>query len=92
MPVSSLPLALPLFSASVQILHDMFGLWVRTEEDLMDPQNPYRLRNTGQGLNRVQQAPRIGKAMHNILAHCQRKVGNTPTHVCSSAVPRSRLL
>jgi len=62
-----------------EIIHDFFRLWVHTEEDLFDANNPYRLRNTGQGLNRVQSAPRVGKAMHNILHHCQSKVSQHRT-------------
>lgn len=36
------------------ILHDFFKLWCLAEEDLLDTANPYSLRDTGQGLNRVQ--------------------------------------
>eukprot|EP00696_Hemimastix_kukwesjijk_P005982 gnl/Hemi2/17590_TR5802_c0_g1_i2.p1 gnl/Hemi2/17590_TR5802_c0_g1~~gnl/Hemi2/17590_TR5802_c0_g1_i2.p1 ORF type:complete len:358 (+),score=119.75 gnl/Hemi2/17590_TR5802_c0_g1_i2:1416-2489(+) len=57
------------------ILHDMFKLWYLSEQDLLDPQNPYRLRDTGQGLNRVQAAPRVSRVMHNILYQAQQKVG-----------------
>eukprot|EP00027_Filamoeba_sp_ATCC50430_P012570 CAMPEP_0168571086 /NCGR_PEP_ID=MMETSP0413-20121227/17124_1 /TAXON_ID=136452 /ORGANISM="Filamoeba nolandi, Strain NC-AS-23-1" /LENGTH=532 /DNA_ID=CAMNT_0008603867 /DNA_START=66 /DNA_END=1664 /DNA_ORIENTATION=+ len=58
-----------------EISLDMFKLWHLAEEDLLDSQNPYHLTNTGQGLNRVQPAPRVSKAMHQILATTQRKVG-----------------
>lgn len=37
-----------------EILHDMFKLWTFAEDDLLDETNYYRLRDTGQGLNRVQ--------------------------------------
>jgi hypothetical protein len=37
-----------------EIAHEMFKLWYLAEEDLLDEANSYRLRNTGQGLNRVQ--------------------------------------
>lgn len=37
-----------------EVLHDMFKLWCFAEEDLLDENNWYRLRDTGQGLNRVQ--------------------------------------
>ena len=75
------------------ILHDFFELWVKSEQDLMDPQSPYRLRNTGQGLNRQQAAPRVGKAIHNILYHCQKKlgrwVGSSVVHLGDHNVPNS---
>ena len=37
-----------------EVLHDMFKLWTFAEDDLLDESNWYRLRDTGQGLNRVQ--------------------------------------
>lgn len=37
-----------------EVLHDMFKLWCFAEGDLLDENNWYRLRDTGQGLNRVQ--------------------------------------
>jgi len=58
------------------IAQDMFKLWSLAEQDLLGESNPYRLRNTGQGLNRMQSAPRIGRAMSDILGHCQHKVGS----------------
>ncbi|KAL6070722.1 B box-type domain-containing protein [Balamuthia mandrillaris] len=59
-----------------EITHDMFKLWYLAESDLLDEQSPYRLRDTGQGLNRVQRAPRISKTMHTILHQTQCKLGN----------------
>jgi len=59
-----------------EIQNDMFKLWCLAEEDLLHCNNYYSLRDTGQGLNRVQSAPTIGKAMHEILHRAQRKVGS----------------
>lgn len=38
-----------------EIMHDMFRLWCLAEGDLLHDKLGYRLVNTGQGLNRVQQ-------------------------------------
>ena len=50
-----------------EITHDMFRLWYLAETDLLSVATPYALRNTGQGLQRVQQSPRTYKAMQEIL-------------------------
>ena len=36
---------------------------------------PYELRNTGQGLQRVKQSPRVYRAMHEILARTKHQLG-----------------
>lgn len=54
----------------------MFRLWMLAESDLLRENNTYRLTNTGQGLNRVQQAQAVGKAMHGILGRCQQQIGD----------------
>lgn len=59
-----------------EILHDMFRLWSLTEQDLLSEVVPYRLRDTGQGLNRVQAAPKTLRMMHTILQRAQRSVGS----------------
>ncbi|XP_006456764.1 hypothetical protein AGABI2DRAFT_211866 [Agaricus bisporus var. bisporus H97] len=58
-----------------EILHDMFHLWSLAEQDLLSENVPYRLRDTGQGLNRVQAAPKTSRMMHNILHKAQTSVG-----------------
>lgn len=60
-----------------EIVHDMFRLWSLAEGDLLDPDSPYKLRNTGQGINRLQPAPRTSKAMHGILYAVQQRLGHT---------------
>jgi hypothetical protein len=49
------------------ILHDMFRLWSLSEQDLLDPGLHYALRNTGQGLQRMQSCPKISAAMSKIV-------------------------
>ncbi|KNZ76028.1 UPF0652 protein [Termitomyces sp. J132] len=58
-----------------EILHDMFHLWSLAEQDLLAENVPYRLRDTGQGLNRVQASPKTSRMMHNILYKAQKSVG-----------------
>ncbi|GJE84529.1 hypothetical protein PsYK624_006050 [Phanerochaete sordida] len=59
-----------------EILHDMFHLWYLAESDLLSENVPYRLRDTGQGLNRVQAAPKTSRMMHAILNRAQRSIGS----------------
>ncbi|KIP08323.1 hypothetical protein PHLGIDRAFT_35011 [Phlebiopsis gigantea 11061_1 CR5-6] len=59
-----------------EILHDMFHLWYLAESDLLSKNVPYRLRDTGQGLNRVQAAPKTSRMMHVILNRAQRSIGS----------------
>lgn len=81
----------PRFAQWREILHEFFKLWTLCEDDMLNPDNPYRLRNTGQGLNRVQSAPLVGRAMGNILARVHRRVGNwigsSVVHLGDSNVP-----
>lgn len=66
-----------------EITHEMYKLWYLSEKDLLSKTNTYHLRNTGQGLNRVQAAPNVSRAMYEILNRVQRRVG---TWVGSSVV------
>jgi len=59
-----------------EIMHNMFKLWYLAEEDLTDASSYYRLRNTGQGLQRMQSASRIGRAMSGIVGKVQREIGS----------------
>eukprot|EP00195_Chlamydomonas_chlamydogama_P017300 CAMPEP_0202908130 /NCGR_PEP_ID=MMETSP1392-20130828/44986_1 /ASSEMBLY_ACC=CAM_ASM_000868 /TAXON_ID=225041 /ORGANISM="Chlamydomonas chlamydogama, Strain SAG 11-48b" /LENGTH=653 /DNA_ID=CAMNT_0049597303 /DNA_START=132 /DNA_END=2093 /DNA_ORIENTATION=+ len=59
-----------------EISTDMFRLWYLAEQDMLRDSNGYRLVDTGQGLNRVQSAPSVSKAMHQILARCQARIGS----------------
>ncbi|KAJ6616236.1 hypothetical protein B0H10DRAFT_1406666 [Mycena sp. CBHHK59/15] len=78
-----------------EILHDMFHLWSLAEQDLLSENVPYRLRDTGQGLNRVQAAPKTSRMMHQILNKAQRSVGtwigSSVIHLGDHNVPNSLL-
>lgn len=58
-----------------EIVHEMFMLWSLADDDLISA-SPYRLTNTGQGLQRIQACRGIGVAMHKILNRAQKKSGN----------------
>lgn len=78
-----------------EILHDMFHLWSLAEQDLLSDKVPYRLRDTGQGLNRVQGAPKTSRMMHLILNKAQRSVGtwigSSVIHMGDHNVPNALL-
>ena len=58
-----------------EIQHEMYKLWVMTDKDLLNESNRYRLYNTGQGLQRVQAAPCVGRTMSSILGKVQSQMG-----------------
>ena len=76
-----------------EVSNDMFKLWTLAETDLLHESNRYQLTNTGQGLNRVQHAPRVGRAMHQLLHRCQQKlgswVGSSVVHLGDHNVPNA---
>ncbi|RUS32671.1 hypothetical protein BC938DRAFT_474636 [Jimgerdemannia flammicorona] len=76
-----------------EILHEMFMLWSLADRDLLETSNLYRLRDTGQGLNRVQACPSVGREMHRILHRAQQKakywVGSSVIHLGDRNVPNA---
>lgn len=62
----------------------MFRLWHLAETDLLSTTAPYRLRDTGQGLNRVQHAPKTSREMHAILGRAQRDIGSWVGSRCAT--------
>ncbi|KAF9579841.1 hypothetical protein BGW38_003733, partial [Lunasporangiospora selenospora] len=74
-----------------EIAHEMFYLWMLADDDMLN--NDYRLRDTGQGLQRLQSCPSISKAMHTILHKAQQKagywVGSSVIHLGDSNVPNA---
>ena len=77
-----------------EVTHDMFRLWYLAEDDLLREGNWYRLADTGQGLNRVQQAPGVSRAIHALLRRCQERlgswVGSSVVHLGDHNVPNAR--
>lgn len=76
-----------------EISTEMFRLWYLAEGDLLSQTGRYRLCDTGQGLNRVQAAPRVGRAMSEILSRCMAKVGSwvgsSVVHLGDTNVPNA---
>ncbi|ETP50670.1 hypothetical protein F442_04067 [Phytophthora nicotianae P10297] len=76
-----------------EIAHDMFRLWCLTDEDLLADGTRYALTDTGQGLHRIQPAPRVSRAMHVILHSTQRNldswVGSSVIHLGDKNVPNA---
>jgi len=67
-------------------------LWFFAEEDLLNAAMPPEYKNTGQGFHRVQPAPKVGRAMHAILAKVQSTmewVGSSTVHLGDHNVPNA---
>lgn len=71
----------------------MFHLWSLAEQDLLSETISYRLRDTGQGLNRVQAAHKTSRMMHAILNRTQKSlggwVGSSVIHMGDHNVPNA---
>jgi hypothetical protein len=76
-----------------EVMKEMLSLWHAAEADLLDPSNPYVRAETGQGLQRVQKAPRVYKLMTEVLKRVQRKlggwVGSSTIHLGDENVPNA---
>ncbi|KAL0059646.1 hypothetical protein AAF712_013611 [Marasmius tenuissimus] len=84
-----------LHSPDLYSVADMFHLWSLAEEDLLSDSISYRLRDTGQGLNRVQASPKTSRMMHSILHRAQKSVGtwigSSVIHMGDHNVPNALL-
>jgi hypothetical protein len=58
-----------------KVMRNMHRLWVCADDDLLSTATTYHLFNTGQGLNRVQSCPRVGKVMRSLLSSTQQEAG-----------------
>ena len=76
-----------------EVASDMFKLWYCADADMLSDRNRYRLQNTGQGMQRVQSAGRVGRAMSAIIGRCQRRlgswVGSSVVHLGDHNVPNA---
>eukprot|EP00586_Coscinodiscus_wailesii_P015912 CAMPEP_0172507102 /NCGR_PEP_ID=MMETSP1066-20121228/201239_1 /TAXON_ID=671091 /ORGANISM="Coscinodiscus wailesii, Strain CCMP2513" /LENGTH=595 /DNA_ID=CAMNT_0013284495 /DNA_START=64 /DNA_END=1851 /DNA_ORIENTATION=+ len=59
-----------------EVQKNMHKLWVCADDDLLSTTHGYHLWNTGQGLNRVQSCPRVGKVMRGLLSATQQAAGS----------------
>ncbi len=76
-----------------EVANDMFKLWYMADADMLSDRNRYRLQNTGQGMQRVQSAGNVGRAMSAIIGRCQRRlgswVGSSVVHLGDHNVPNA---
>ncbi|OMH83159.1 UPF0652 protein [Zancudomyces culisetae] len=76
-----------------EILHEFYMLWHFSDSDMLSKRNQYRLRDTGQGLNRVQECPLVSRAVHSILHKIQKRsrrwVGSSVIHLGDRNVPNA---
>ena len=59
-----------------EVQKNMHCLWVCADSDLLSINTSYQLLNTGQGLNRVQQCPKVGQVMRYLLGTTQKAAGS----------------
>lgn len=75
------------------IMNDMFMLWSLADQDLLSNRGRYRLTDTGQGLNRVQNCPAVGRAMQSVIAQAQKRakswIGSSVVHLGDHTVPNA---
>lgn len=76
------------------IMENMYELYTLVDADLLSRTIRYRLMDTGQGLNRVQQCPAISRKMHVLLAQAQKVcghhwVGSSAIHLGDHNVPNA---
>ncbi|EPY31617.1 hypothetical protein AGDE_08962 [Angomonas deanei] len=71
----------------------MFALWTIAEEDMLNPNEKYELRSTGQGLQRVQRAPKLFAAVSKVLEVTKQElgewVGSERIHLGDDQVPNA---
>jgi len=76
-----------------EILSRLSLMWSLVEADMLDGVG-YRLRDTGQGMHRVQSAPQVARFMHSMLGRLQSQVkggwvGSAAVHLGDNDVPNA---
>ncbi|KAH9601491.1 Protein of unknown function DUF2009 [Trypanosoma melophagium] len=75
------------------ICRRMFSLWTIAEEDMLNPNEPYEFRYTGQGYQRVQKAPNLYRAICTIVQQTKDElgewVGSERVHLGDDQVPNA---
>lgn len=75
------------------ICRKIYALWTISEEDMLNPNERYELRETGQGLQRVQKAPNLYRAVQKILEETKKElgewVGSERIHIGDDQVPNA---
>ncbi|XP_953229.1 uncharacterized protein TA11040 [Theileria annulata] len=79
-----------------EICTQLYNLWYCAEGDLLSDTNRYQLKNTGQGLNRIQECHNVYNIMRKILKKVQSKlhynwIGSSTIHLGDHNVPNSLL-
>jgi hypothetical protein len=77
-----------------KVMKNMHKLWLCADMDLLSTSTSYSLLNTGQGLNRVQPCPLVGKVMRHLLTTTQQEavvpwVGLSVVHLGDRDVPNA---
>lgn len=77
-----------------KVQRHMHRLWVCADDDLLSTTSTYHLYNTGQGLNRVQNCPRVRQIMQTLLSQTQQEaqapwVGLSVIHLGDRDVPNA---
>ena len=78
------------------IMENMFELYALVDADLLSRRTRYRLMDTGQGFQRIQQCPACGRVMHRLLHEAQKMcggwVGSSAIHLGDINVPNAFFL
>jgi Protein of unknown function (DUF2009) len=77
-----------------EVLIYLLPIWNTVDKDLLNPDNYYRLADTGQGLNRMQHPPGTQRIISKVLANVQERlkhnwIGSSVIHLGDHNVPNA---